>query len=495
MLDGWARWRGGVDCEVSARSWSAAELRACSEDLATQLSRLGLRESQTVALMVSNSASFPVALMALLALDCNPLLLHAASAPSEILRLGQQGLGLRWAISDRPWTPDDLPPELAPAAQLERAPTALTVARCDLQARLTVPPLGGVVLHPTSGTSGRPRVCIRDQQVAVAEGQNYVSSIEAYDGIRVVCTTPLSHAFAYGFGLISALLTHSTLVLDRLFNPKKLLRTLTERPADLLTIVPPMAQSLAYLSQVTPAARLPQMVFYAGSRCDESVARDFEEATGARLYAIYGSTETGAISTSYEPGGCGTGVGHPLHGVQVQVRNQQRYRSLGLEGAGEVHVKASSMMQGYWGEPHSVAGDGWFPPGDVGLLDARGDVQLVGRTREMINVGGLKVDPGEVESVLLGHPDVRDVAVYPGQGEAGNEMILAAVQGAAADPNELKRHCAGQLAAWKVPTTFHEVQTIPRTPSGKCLKYRLPGCLESMLPPGNRANGVKDGQG
>lgn len=487
LLDCWSRWGGGVDCGYSRQRWSAAQLRDHTDRLARELSRHGLRESDVVAVVVGNGASFPVVLFSLLMLDCNPLLLHATTTQREIARLAQS-LGLRSAVLDTAGGLAELSAGWSHAGQLSAAPTPLALirnGRADAQ-QPPGPRLAGVVLHPTSGTSGRSRFCIRNQRVAVAEGENYVTSINAYSGVRIAITTPLSHAFAYGFGLVASLITDSTLVVDRVFNPKKLLRYLAADPCDILTIVPPMVQPLIHLKTAAPSARLPEIVFYAGSNCHESIAAAFRQEFNVQLYAIYGSTETGAISTNFEPGGCDRGVGHALNNVEVEVRNQGRYRSLrgGQAGVGEVFVRSTSMMQGYWGEAQTVGTDGWFPPGDVGFLDSNGDIHLVGRTREMINVGGLKVDPGEVESVLQSHPAVRDVAVYPGQDQAGNEITVAAVQPFSEPPDEdeLRRHCNNELTAWKVPVVFHIVSEIPRTPSGKCLKYRLPGCSTALLP-------------
>ena len=101
-----------------------------------------------------------------------------------------------------------------------------------------------MILHATSGTYGHASFCVRDQQVAVAEADNFIAGIPPYRRARVRVATPLSHAYAYGFGLVGCLRTHSTLVLESHFNPKVLLAREREQPSDLAVLVPPMLRIL-----------------------------------------------------------------------------------------------------------------------------------------------------------------------------------------------------------------------------------------------------------
>lgn len=434
--------------------------------------------------MVRNHAGFLALLMALLKIGSNPLLLPSGTQLTEVEPL-IDSLNVHWAASDTSFCSQVLAGRWLPVSLGESAavPTFLS-CRTNHEKRLASA-YSGVVLHPTSGTSGRPLICIRDQTVAVAEGANYVGAVDIIAGVRIAITTPLSHAFAYGFGMVVALITDSTLVLDATFNPKQLLRRMASNPCDLLTIVPPMLRPLTHLAQTFPRAALPNVVFYAGSRCEDAAIPPFETAFGAALFAIYGSTETGAISTNFNTAERRPGVGRVLPNVAVKVRSHDSFAPLASDhgaAVGEILVRSTSMMQGYWGAPQAGT---WFPPGDVGFVDSAENIHLVGRTREIINVGGLKLDPSDVETVLRRHTAVIDAAAYPGLDAYGNEIVVSAVHATTSNgvalAEELRNHCSDSLLPWKVPVTIHIVNEIPRTPSGKCMKHKLPGCSETML--------------
>ncbi|MDP6932401.1 MAG: class I adenylate-forming enzyme family protein, partial [Myxococcota bacterium] len=478
LLEAWESWKGGIDCEQTGRCWSAEELRVASSRLCTELSRTGLAPGDLVALLISNTVAFPVALVAVLQRGAHPVLLPTGTRSAELERQALQ-CGIGWALHDFLDVTSGLDPEQhSGIATLDAA--TLDLSLLDLGESVPVPPEqldpAGVLLHPTSGTYGHASFCVRDQRVAVAEGANFLARITPYAGIRMRVTTPLSHAYAFGFGLVASVLSHGTLVIDSHLNPRRLLALEQEDPSQVLALVPPVARLLAELGARVPSPRMAPLVFYAGAPCPDPVREAFEGVFPSRLLAIYGSTETGAIASSFTagPGTPQVGVGRPLPGVQVSLRDPQTYQSLG-DGVGEVVVRSSSMMQGYWRATERWIETGAFPTGDLGRL-VGDQLVLVGRVKEMINLGGLKVDPAEVEAVLHSHPNVIEAAVYPGLRPDGQELVQAAV--VLHDPDlgteSLRAHCLSRLSESKVPVRLHTVQALPRTPSGKCLRIRCP---------------------
>jgi len=125
----------------------------------------------------------------------------------------------------------------------------------------------------------------------------------------------------------------------------------------------------------------------------------------------------------------------------------------------------------------------YWNSGDIGFFDQLNNLHLIGRIKDIINVGGNKVDPKEVEEVLVKHPEIEDAVVYPGLVENGKEIVQAAI--CATDKNlnsrELNKYCFRNLAEYKIPVKFHYVDIIPRTPSGKCLKIQLPDYPETFI--------------
>lgn len=488
LLDAWVGWTGGVACQETARVWPAPALRAAATQLGRELADAGVVPGDLVALLISNTVAFPVALMALLERGAHPVLLPVGTRSAELERQAAQ-CGVGWALHDFLAVNSGLDPQRHRCVATLSTAT-LSLSLLDLGDAEPAPPdaldPAGVLLHPTSGTYGHASFCVRDQRVAVAEGRNLLACVTPYAGVRMRVTTPLSHAFAFGFGLVSALLSQSTLVVDSHLNPRRLLAQEQADPSHIVALVPPVARLLSALGAQPGAqpARFAPLVFYAGAPCPGPVRAAFEAAFPSRLLAIYGSTETGAISCSYTPGpapGQDLGVGRPLPGVSVTLRDQAAYRDLGGPhepggGVGEVVVRSTSMMQGYWRAAARWVGEGAFPTGDLGrLVDGR--LTLVGRVKEMINLGGLKVDPAEVEAVLLRHPNVVDAAVYPGRRPNGDELVQGAV--VLHDPQggteALRQHCLAELSEGKVPVRLHVLDALPRTPSGKCLKVRCPG--------------------
>jgi acyl-CoA synthetase (AMP-forming)/AMP-acid ligase II len=296
----------------------------------------------------------------------------------------------------------------------------------------------------------------------------------------VTITTPLTHAFAYGFGLMTSMLTDSTLVLDAVFNPKRLLRLEEENPSDILAIVPPMARTLADLVGRGPHRKMSRAVFYAGAALSEAAAKEFEAVCETRLSTILGTTETGAISTSYANEAEREGVGRPLAGVFVGLGNVEESGGLG-GGVGQLMVRSTSMMQGYVPGLDPDRPVDLFETGDLAWIDGDDCIHIVGRARDVINLGGMKVDPTEVEAVIVSDEAVTDAAVYPGLLDDGSEFVQAAVSGVNIDVDRLRALCLGELAAYKVPTTIHVVQEIPRSPSGKCLKIKCPDYPPSLM--------------
>ena len=482
LLDRWNGWAGAVECMYTGKTWRAAELRDCAKEAARRFSAAGVKDGDLVVFMLTNTAAFPVMFMALLELGCNPVLVFAGSSPAEICRLAAS-FGIRWIVHDFNDAVSRLPQDQWPektVADVGYARIRLLDTGCAPDSASIRVLASGVPLHPTSGTYGAARLCARNQTVAVAEAENYLASIDIYRGVRIALNTPMSHAYAYGFGLVAALLSDSVLVLDSAFNPKHVLNRESRRPSDIMTIVPPMARALTRLARNIEKPRMAPHVFYAGAPCDPAQAAEFEQTFGTRLDAIYGTTETGGISTSFSREKKRSGVGMPVANVSVHVDSMDRYASLG-DGIGEIRVASTSMMQGYVAELSDGAIDYWTT-GDIGRIDADGNLHLTGRIKDVINVGGMKVDPAEIEQVLRGRPDVADVAVYPGLRDDGSEFVQAAIQPAGdVDVDALRQTCLDALDSYKTPSRFHIVDAIPRTPSGKCLKIQCPDFPETYI--------------
>src|SRR5690606_21135805 len=214
-------------------------------------------------------------------------------------------------------------------------------------------------------------------------------------------------------------------------------------------------------------------------------ARRFKERFGVGVLNGYGQTEIGGEIIGWSAADLRTygdaklgSVGRPHRGVEVRAVDPDG-RTLGPDEPGELWVRTPALSAGYADGTDlgdRLTPDGWFRTGDVGRVDADGFVWVEGRVSDMINRGGLKVHPGEVEEVLRTVPGVADAAVVGVPDERLGEVPRAFVVAAGAAPppdDELVAACRAHLAPYKVPVRFVAVDELPRNEVGKVLKAEL----------------------
>jgi acyl-coenzyme A synthetase/AMP-(fatty) acid ligase len=217
-------------------------------------------------------------------------------------------------------------------------------------------------------------------------------------------------------------------------------------------------------------------------------ARRFRDRFGISVLNSYGQTEIGgeivgwnaADSRAHGDDKLGS-VGRPHAGVELRVADPDD------TGAGELQARTPAMSAGYADGTDladRLTGDGWFRTGDIGRIDADGFVWIEGRVSDMVNRGGLKVFPGDVEDVLLSSPDVADVAVIGQPDDRLGEVPVAFVvpaRGVAPTSDGLSDYCRAHLAPYKVPVRFEMVASLPRNEVGKILKNDLRAALTTGL--------------
>jgi len=208
----------------------------------------------------------------------------------------------------------------------------------------------------------------------------------------------------------------------------------------------------------------------------------FVEATSVPVHQGYGLTEAAPVVTStlcskvLQHGS----VGAALPGIEIKLLDELGHVPEG-DDSGEIWIRGDNMFSGYW--PDGDGGpdeDGWWGTGDVGFLDASGDLFLVDRLKELVIVSGFNVYPVEVEEVVGELDGVAEVAVIGAPDEQTGEAVVAYVKqrpGSSYAPAELadavRAHCAERLARFKQPREVHVVDELPRTATGKVAKGRL----------------------
>ena len=210
-----------------------------------------------------------------------------------------------------------------------------------------------------------------------------------------------------------------------------------------------------------------------GAASPPALVREARERFGAAYSIRYSSTESGGVGTGTafdaDDDEAFFTVGRPRGDVQIEIRDGDD-RPVPDGTVGELCLRSSCMMRGYWNDPDATAEtlrDGWIHTGDLARIDDRGLLRLAGRSKEMFIRGGYNVYPVEVESVLASHPAVLDVAVVPRAddvlGEIGVAVLVLQAGATAPTVAELRAFAADRLAAYKRPEAVEVVAELPLT--------------------------------
>lgn len=445
------------------------------------MARSGLQAGDRVVVAIGNGPQFVAALGAVLTQQGAPLLLHARTPAQELHRTALR-YGARFILCDEcgPEELESIGCRVAPLAAGVSwlAPQWVTVDTDHPAFDSSLPRLPGVPLHPTSGTTGQPKIAVRPGHCAVEEARHYIDRLGVTSRDRVLIVAPMSHAYAYGMGFMVPLLSGAQVVSTRSFNARLVHQAFGQNGITVFPAVPAMLDVLLF--GAGDRLRDPsRCVLTAGSPLPERTASRYREASGAFVRPLYGTTETGGISICHAgPQATQVGcVGRPLRDVSVKVCSHAGGADLG-EGVGMLYVKSTSMMAGYLGREGidtSPLQDGWFKTGDLAQIDSQGAIHLKGRDSEVINVAGMKVIPCDVEEVIASLAGVVEVKVYAGQTRGGSQFVKAAVvMEDGIDIGAVRRHCEQHLVYYKRPDRVFRLEALPRSPAGKIIGDQLP---------------------
>jgi malonyl-CoA/methylmalonyl-CoA synthetase len=340
----------------------------------------------------------------------------------------------------------------------------------------------------TSGTTGEPKG-------AVLTARNVASNLDALASAwglterdRIVHALPLFHVHGLCLGLFGALRAGASLDWQSRFDPAELVARF-DRGGTVLYAVPTMYHRLVERAERDPAvARQLRRARLLVSGSAPLATREFhriERACGQRVLERYGLTETlinCAVRHDAEPRA--GWVGPPVAGVELELVDDQRQRSIASDGAalGEVRVRGANVFAGYLNNHGATAAAmdeaGWFYTGDLAVRDELGWVRIVGRrATDLIKTGGFKVGAGEVEAALREHRSVADCAVVGVEdddlGERIEAFVVLRTDAPTPSQDELSSLVASLLSAHKRPRVVHFCDELPRNAMGKVLKAPL----------------------
>jgi malonyl-CoA/methylmalonyl-CoA synthetase len=210
------------------------------------------------------------------------------------------------------------------------------------------------------------------------------------------------------------------------------------------------------------------------------IHREFRERTGHAILERYGMTETNMnTSNPYDGDRVPGSVGFPLPGTSIRIADAESGRPLPTGEIGVIEIAGPNVFQGYWRMPEKTAEEfrgGYFISGDLGFMDQRGYVSIVGRSKDLIIAGGYNIYPAEVETALDELPEVHESAVVGVPHSDLGEAVVAVVvlrKGALADEQAIKAQLADRLARFKRPRRILFVDALPKNTMGKVQKKAL----------------------
>jgi long-chain acyl-CoA synthetase len=339
-----------------------------------------------------------------------------------------------------------------------------------------------LVYQFSSGSTGRPKRVPRTHGQCAAEAGLY-KSLGLTPEDRIFSAVPLFHTWGMGACLFGSAASGATIVILEDPHPFLLKR---QRALELIereraTFFPGVPFHFRLLAEAPAEADLSslRLCFSAGTALPRSSFEAFGERFGVLVRQLYGSTETGMITanTSDDPVTTFESVGLPVDGVRVGIVDDDG-APLAVGEIGEVTVASPAATRGYSDAEElnrEAFRDGSYFTGDLGRLDEDGLVYLEGRKKLLIEVGGYKIDPIEVQDVILAHPAVSETIVVGVAGAAeGEETVKAVVVPAdECEEGELIAFCRERLANFKVPREIEFRDEIPKSPLGKVLRKYL----------------------
>lgn len=333
----------------------------------------------------------------------------------------------------------------------------------------------------TSGTAARPKMVPLTHRNVCLSAQNAgrVLSLAAHD--RLLNVLPLFHAHGLISGLLTALAAGSSVIATAGFDAPSFFGWMRDLQPTWFTAVPTIHRALLTAAEANPErvrSSSLRVIRSASASLAPAILNGLEATFGVPVLETYGMTEAASqiAANPFELRKIGS-VGRAA-GPEIAIMDETG-RALACGERGEIMLRGPNMSRGYYNDEAATQAafrNGWFRTGDLGYLDADGYLFIVGRIKDVINRGGQKVSPLEVEEVLLAHPAVLEAGVFAVPHAKLGENVAAAVvlrQNSEATSDQLRQFARKRLAAYKVPSLIRSVAALPKGASGKVKRNAL----------------------
>jgi acyl-CoA synthetase (AMP-forming)/AMP-acid ligase II/aryl carrier-like protein len=478
---------------------SYSRLRAQMEDVVEALNRMGVGRNDRVAVVLPNGPEMAAAFVAVsAAAACAPLnpayrasefdfYLHDLRARAVIVqkdlsspaRAAAQSLGLPIIELSLPFDQE--------AGTFALSSVEGSHARCGGFAQ---PDDVALVLH-TSGTTSRPKIVPLTQANLCTSADNIRRTLTLSARDRCLNVMPLFHIHGLIGATLSSLAAGASVVCTPGFDANRFFEWVAEFGPSWYTAVPTMHQSILSQAARNPSvlSRSPlRLIRSSSSALPPQVMQQLERVFHAPVIESYGMTEAShqVCSNPLPPGERKAGsVGLPA-GPEAAIMDEAG-KLLPPGSIGEIVIRGPTVTGGYENHPtanESAFHNGWFRTGDQGRIDEDGYVFITGRIKEIVNRGGEKISPREIDEVLMSHPAVVQAVAFAVPHPTLGEDLAAAVvldDNAEISEESLRDYSFKHLADFKVPSQIVFVDTIPKGPTGKIQRIGLHSRLEKYL--------------
>ena len=473
-----------------------AEVKERADKFATALARMGIVKGDRIGIMLPNCPQYVIAVFGILRAGAIVVNVNPLYTPREVNVVAEDS-GMRMLVVL------DL---LAPAAQsagIERLlVTSFTqpgsfeeaIASVDVPQlpRIEIDPENDVaVLQYTGGTTGTPKGAMLTHYNIFANVVQsttlHIPSLRRGDE-RYLLVIPFFHIYGFTVGLMAGTWLGGLQILIPKYDVEALLSAVKEYRPTYFPGVPTLFISLLNHPKSRESGLDKIRAFNSGSApLPVEVLEQFENLTGGMLSEGYGLSEASPVthtspSLSIRKSGS---IGIPLPDTDMKIVDLDEGKTeVPLGSEGELCIAGPQVMKGYWNKPEETAqtlrkdasGRTWLYTGDIATMDADGFTTIVQRKKDMIIVSGFNVYPGEIESVLFTHPAVMEACVIGVPDSYRGEVVKAFVvlkPGVDIGVDDLKAHCARDLAEFKRPAQIEIRESLPKTAVGKILRRVL----------------------
>jgi acyl-CoA synthetase (AMP-forming)/AMP-acid ligase II len=499
-------------CLYAQGKWhSYGELNGKANQFSNLLIGHGLKKGDRVALFLENSMEYVASYYAILKAGGTTVALNTESTSDDVAYVVKD-CGVRYLVTnprlltkilpllqkrgaeteERPesspekvfvWSETGLPGPLDARGDIQLLPGAMTNEPATPPGvRLIDMDVASIVY--TSGSTGKPRGAVLSHLNIVSNTRSIVEYLELSHADRIMAVLPFY--YIYGKSLLN---THfyvggSVVVDNRFLYPNVILQTMNEQEVTGFAGVPSTFTILLSRSDLRSRA-FPKLryVTQAGGAMAPAVQKEIAEAFApAKLFIMYGATEASARLSYLDPADLPRkwgSIGKAIPNVDLFCADEGG-RPLAANAEGEIVARGSNIMSGYWNHPEEtdkVLRNGLYYTGDIGKTDEDGFLFVIGRTKDMIKIGGNRVSAKEIEEAIHEHPAIIEVAVVgiPDEvlGEAPQAYLVVKADYRGKIKEDLIEFLKERLAFYKIPKSYEIRDSLPKNESGKIQKLKL----------------------